>query len=238
MKNIMRLFALLLLAAVPASLRAQSITQQPQNQSVVAGQTATFTVTVGGGPCRSAWYVNGVLHYGAVASSFSYSIANVTAAQNGTTVQVELYGCTGGSAKLFSNKAVLTVTPPPPPLPTITTTIAVSYTDGTIPPAQLVISKVVVNPDGTTITTAILQLVPDAAGNASGSFAFDPTLWYRADFTLPPCATSCAIQSYYFLEGPLIHLLYPGLTQVKASAILIKVAGVPTGIQSSSIVFE
>src|SRR5262249_2122128 len=48
-----------------------AITQQPQSQAVQAGQSATFTVTVSNGPCRSFWYINGVGYYGSIGSTIS-----------------------------------------------------------------------------------------------------------------------------------------------------------------------
>jgi hypothetical protein len=99
---------LALIAAIPAT--AQSITQQLVPQTVQVGQTATFTIGFTGGTCRTAWYVSGTLHYGAYAPSpISYSLQNVTLAQNGATVQVKLYGCSGGTDAVTSNKVVLTV---------------------------------------------------------------------------------------------------------------------------------
>lgn len=103
----MKRLALLLLFALPLS--AQQITQQPLAQTVQVGQAASFTVSVSGGPCRSLWLINGAGHYGSLASSVTYTFPSATLAQNGTTVQVQLYGCAGGGGSLLSSKVQLGV---------------------------------------------------------------------------------------------------------------------------------
>jgi hypothetical protein len=106
------LFILALLFAT--SLRAQAITSQPTNQTVTVGQTATFTLTVSGGPCRSFLVFSGLglaNKYGPYASTISFSLPAVTLAMNNGTVQFQLYSCTGGGSTLNSNVVTLTVTP-------------------------------------------------------------------------------------------------------------------------------
>jgi hypothetical protein len=115
MKNLLRLLPLFLLFLAP--IQAQTITTQPANQSVQVGATATFSISFTGGPCRSIFYFSGVIgnHYGAYGPSpITYSVPNVTAAMNGTTVSVNLYGCTGSPADTNSTTATLTVGAPPP----------------------------------------------------------------------------------------------------------------------------
>lgn len=104
-------FAMFLLGALP--LRAQTITVQPTNQTVTVGQTATFSVSFTGGPCRTLWKTGAVGNkWGAYSTSpITFSIANTTLAMNGTTVQVELFGCSGGALDVFSTLATLTVQP-------------------------------------------------------------------------------------------------------------------------------
>ena len=112
-KTIFQKFSLALVAilSLTSSAHAQSITEQPASQTVEVGQTAVFSVGFSGGPCRSIWYTGAIGdHYGAYGSSpISFSIPNATSAMNGTTVQVNLYGCTGGSASVTSSVAGLTV---------------------------------------------------------------------------------------------------------------------------------
>jgi hypothetical protein len=108
---------IIVLLFLTSSCFAQTITQQPTNQTVPAGQTATFTVGFSGGPCQQVWYTTSIgNHYGQgdSASPASLSIPNVTLAMNNTTVEVILYGCAGGNAVPLSSVATLTVTPSVP----------------------------------------------------------------------------------------------------------------------------
>ena len=96
---------------VNATSGAPIITQQPQSQTVQIGQSAIFSVVVSNGPCRSIWYINGTGHYGAFASTISYTIPNTTSAMNGWTVVVKLYSCGSTGATLGNSQtAILTVT--------------------------------------------------------------------------------------------------------------------------------
>jgi hypothetical protein len=88
---------------------APAITQQPQSQTVQAGQSATFTVVISNGPCTSFWYVNGTGHYGAAGSSISYTVPNTTLAMNGWTVAVDLYAC-GSAGTNYGNSQTATLT--------------------------------------------------------------------------------------------------------------------------------
>jgi hypothetical protein len=103
--------ALAAILSLTSSAHAETMTQQPTSQTVELGQTAVFSVGFSGGLCRSYWYTGAIgNHYGAYGSSpISFSIPNATSAMNGTTVDVELYGCTGGSASVTSGIARLTV---------------------------------------------------------------------------------------------------------------------------------
>jgi len=92
------LFLVSSIIGLPWSAKAQTATQQLTNQVVQIGQTATFTVTVSGGPCRSQWTVAGTSFYGTVASAFSYTTPAATAAMNGESVAIDIYGCTGGNS--------------------------------------------------------------------------------------------------------------------------------------------
>jgi hypothetical protein len=119
-----------------SSTHAQSITQQPTSQTVQVGQTAVFSVGFSGGPCRSYWYIGAIgNHYGPFSGSpMSYSIPNVTLAMNGSTIQVELYGCTGGPGDSYSSKATLTVVTSPSALTVSTTSLpnateSIAYSD-------------------------------------------------------------------------------------------------------------
>ena len=81
-----------------------SITQQPANVTVTAGQTATFTVTATGtAPLTYQWFLNSSA---AGTNSSSYSIPHTTTAQNGAQIYVTVTN-TAGTAT--SNTVTLTV---------------------------------------------------------------------------------------------------------------------------------
>ena len=101
---------------VNAAVVAPSITTQPVNQTVTAGQTATFSVVAGGtAPLNYQWQKNGVSISGATSSSFTTSAT--TTSDSGSTFVVVVSNSAGTAT---SNAATLTVTPAPV-APTITT---------------------------------------------------------------------------------------------------------------------
>jgi len=78
----------------------------PVNQSVLVGQTATFSVSAAGiGPFSYAWFLNGIIIPGATASS--YLVANAQLIQSGGLYSVAV---TNAAGAVFSNTATLTVT--------------------------------------------------------------------------------------------------------------------------------
>jgi hypothetical protein len=112
------LFGLLIVVVCADLAGAQTITTNPQNVSVPAGQTATFSVAfTNGGVCHSVWYAtNGIGNvYGPTsASPIVYSVPNVTLSMNGASIQVILFSCTQGNLDPLSATAILTVTPSVP----------------------------------------------------------------------------------------------------------------------------
>lgn len=85
---------------------AFSIVTQPENQSVIVGHAATFTVTATGtGTITYQWKKNGVAVAGATQASYSTPAA--TTADNGAKYTVDL---TDNNSTLTSNTAILTVT--------------------------------------------------------------------------------------------------------------------------------
>ena len=90
-----------------------SITAQPSDQTVTAGQPATFQVSASGStPLSYQWQRNAVNISGA--NSSTYTISSATLADNGARFRCVVSNAFGTAT---SNEATLTVTAPP----TITT---------------------------------------------------------------------------------------------------------------------
>jgi len=86
------------------------IITQPLNQTVTAGQSATFSVTATGtGPLTYQWFVNGVPISGATSST--YTTPPTTAGQSGSVYTVTVSNSVGS---VTSNGATLTVQVIPP----------------------------------------------------------------------------------------------------------------------------
>jgi hypothetical protein len=94
---------------------APAISAQPADQTVPLGSSVAFSVSATGAqPLRYQWQRNGVPIPGATAAT--YSIAAVTAADNGAAFRVVVSNATGTAT---SNAATLTVTNNQLPVPTI-----------------------------------------------------------------------------------------------------------------------
>jgi hypothetical protein len=103
---------------VNAAAVAPTINTQPTNQTVNAGQTATFNVTATGtAPLSYQWSKNGANISGATASS--YTTPATTSADDGSTFQVVVSNTVGST-------------------PSATATLSVSSSGGGSVPAQLV----------------------------------------------------------------------------------------------------
>jgi hypothetical protein len=106
-------------ASSPATLTVNgppSITSQPANQSVIVGQTATFSVTATGtAPLSYQWQKNQANIPGATSSSFTTPAT--TLADSGTSFQVIV---TNPVSSLTSNAATLTVNAASPTLSVLT----------------------------------------------------------------------------------------------------------------------
>ncbi|HKW87721.1 MAG TPA: choice-of-anchor D domain-containing protein, partial [Candidatus Acidoferrales bacterium] len=95
---------------------APAITTQPSNQTVTAGQTATFTVTATGtGPLGYQWQENSQTISGATAPS--YTTPSTISSDSGSTFKVVVSNSAGTAT---SNAVTLTVNPAPA-APAITT---------------------------------------------------------------------------------------------------------------------
>ena len=91
----------------PATVASPAITSQPAAQSVNAGQSATFSVTASGTGASYQWQFNGTAIPGATSSS--YTIANVTAANAGSYTVV----ISNAAGSVTSTPVVLSVNLPP-----------------------------------------------------------------------------------------------------------------------------
>ena len=112
----------------PATLTVDvppSITTQPANRTINAGQTATFTVAATGtGTLSYQWKKNGATISGA--TSASYTTPATVASDSGASFTVTV---TASSVSVTSNPATLTVNAPPaPPTPPSITTQPASKT--------------------------------------------------------------------------------------------------------------
>ena len=91
---------------VTAGASAPAITTQPQDQSIHAGQTATFSVVAtGSAPLSYQWRRNGTAIPGA--TSASYTTPSQSTSDNGATFSVVI---SNGSGNVTSRAARLTVT--------------------------------------------------------------------------------------------------------------------------------
>ena len=122
-----------------AAATAPSITTQPVNQAVTAGQTATFSVlATGTAPMSYQWKRNGTNITGATSSS--YTTAATTTSDSGSTFSV-LVSNSAGSAT--SNNATLTVNSSQPTSGdgklVLSTDRLVFYSDGSSAPSPKVV---------------------------------------------------------------------------------------------------
>jgi hypothetical protein len=97
-------------APPPLVVTAPSIISQPASVSVIAGASASFSVSAGGTSPSYQWYKNGSLISGATASSYTIPSPGALDAGNYT---VFVYNTAGS---VISNAATLTVNSAPPPL--------------------------------------------------------------------------------------------------------------------------
>jgi hypothetical protein len=186
--------AILAFLVCAAAARGQAITVQPTNETVTVGSSATFSVTVSGGPCSPFWTVNGVGHYGSKGSTVTYVIPLATIAESGTTLSVNLYGCTGGTASLQSNTVTLTVIPVPPTV-SLTVTGQLVFDDSTaVYSGPVTISQW----NGVTWVSAG-SVASDTLGNLTGALSINTGLvdangYVELEFILP--GTSAPIAQF------------------------------------------
>ncbi|TGE37386.1 6-bladed beta-propeller [Desulfosporosinus fructosivorans] len=190
---------------------APSITTHPSDQTVTAGQTATFTVAASGtAPLSYQWKNDGVDIIGAASSTLT--ITNVQASDAGS------YTCyvSNGAGNITSNAATLTVNPAP---------VAPAITIATQPAAL------------TNVTESSISgsLTVAAAVHPSGTPAYE---WFSCDdtshtnpvttgvtantFTIPTTLTAGSY--YYYCE-----VRAAGATPVNSNVATVVVNSAPSG---------
>jgi hypothetical protein len=126
---------------VNAGSVAPTITTQPTNQTVTAGQTATFSVTATGTAPLSYQWQNAATNTNiSGATSSSYSIADTTTAENG--MQFRVVVTNGVNPPATSNTVTLTVNP------------AVNASNVTVLTYHNDVSRTGLNPNETILTTS------------------------------------------------------------------------------------
>ncbi len=170
---------LALLTFGSACARAQvTIAQQPQPQTVQAGQAATFTAAASAGPCRTIIYKNGAqLKFGPMTGadgSVSYTTPVLSSSDSGEKFAFGFYACPGQSVTLISKAAMLTVTT------VASLQLAKSSTalfdDGSpvLPGASVdVLEHQGVDTSGNPAWKTIGTISSDASGNLAGAIAVD-----------------------------------------------------------------
>lgn len=148
---------------VAAAPTVPSITQQPVNQTVTAGQTATFSVSAGGtAPLTYQWFLN---NQPVGSNANSYAITGTTTAQSGGQVYVKITNAEGSAS---SNTVTLTVNAAAT-APSITT----QPTNQTVTAGQTATFTVAAN--GTAPLTYQWYFNGSASGSNSNSFSIAQT---------------------------------------------------------------
>jgi PKD repeat protein len=162
---------------VDSSGTAPVITTQPANQTVAAGQTATFSVVASGtAPLTYQWKKNGVAISGAI--SASYTTPSTTASDNGATFVCVVSNAVGIAT---SNPATLTVTSNHPP--TITS-LASATPNPALVGQTITFSAAASDADGDTLTYAWSFGDGASGSGSSATHAYASAGGYTATVTV------------------------------------------------------
>ena len=146
---------------VNAGVVAPTITTQPVNQTVTAGQTASFTVVAGGtAPLSYQWQKNGANIGGATAAS--YTTPATTTADSGSTFRVIV---TNTAGTVTSAAATLTVSAAPTPAIQVSST-SINFGNGVVGSTS---SQVLVITNIGTATLSVTQVNPSGSSSFSTS---------------------------------------------------------------------
>src|SRR5712664_1916917 len=171
-----------------AASAAPTITTQPANQTVTAGQTATFSVAATGtAPLSYLWNKNGATIAGATSSS--YTTPATTSSDNGPSFVVVVSNSAG---KVTSSAATLTVNAAAPSVSFSPTTLTFgNQAVGTSSSAQFVTFS---NTGSGTLTFGTVPITGDFAsagpGTCSSSLAAAPSCTMGVKFTPTASGTS------------------------------------------------
>ena len=196
---------------------APTISTQPVNQTVLAGATATFTVTATGtAPLTYQWKKGGTAIVGA--TSASYTTPATVVGDSGASFAVTV---TNSAGTVTSSAATLTVTP---------VATALAYTDPTTGTYQL--------KKNTTLSTAthlVLELVgPATTGcGVSATFSADTTkvTWVNVSGADP--ANTFVANGTAFTLGGAPHILKGKVTgNVLQAAVAQKGIGSPVALNA------
>ena len=153
---------------VNAAVVGPTITTQPVNQAVTAGETATFAVVAGGtAPLSYQWQKGGVNIAGA--TSASYTTAVTTTANSGTTFDVVVSNTAG---TVTSGVVTLTVNPAPTPAIQVSST---SISFGNDPVGTNSSQSLIITNTGTA-TLTITQVAETGAAFSVSGFSLPLTL--------------------------------------------------------------
>lgn len=155
---------------------APSITAQPQNASVTAGQTATFAVTAtGSAPLLYQWSKGAAAISGATAAS--YTTPAISLADNGAIFSVAV---TNSAGSTVSKDVILTVQSSAPPL-TITTT---GLPSGTVQAAYSATLRAAGGQTPYSWALAVGQLPVGLVLSGAGTISGTPTSAQTSSFTI------------------------------------------------------
>jgi len=173
-----------------STVTAPSITTHPVNQSVISGQTATFSVVATGtAPLAYQWLRNNTAISGA--TSASYTTPATVSSDNGSQYTVSVSNSAGS---VTSNAATLTVTASTPTASTLSIGFSLKQLQFTWTAATgATFYRLLRNPDGVSAFTAVGADIAAPAPGANLDIAVHRQNWGLARYALDACNTAgCA----------------------------------------------